>query len=136
MSTTAAKIGYGLVFSIYNGSTYTAVAECTGLDGVGYEKDMIDATTMASPSGFREMIPGLKKFKPFTVSLNYVPSASDVLVAALTAENGQFKITWPGGVNVVTVGNLSDYAIQTPVDDKMSCSVVVTPTSVPTWAAS
>lgn len=137
MSVTAAVIGYGTSFSIYNGSTYTAVSEVTNITWPGYTRDAVDATNMASPNEFREFIPGLMDAGEVTIEINFIPSASDVIITALTAATaGQFKIAAASGVNIVFSAIVTAYSPQAPLDDKMSASATFKITGKPTWAAS
>jgi hypothetical protein len=137
MTATAAVIGYGTSFSIYGGSTYTAVAEVTNITWPGYTRDAVDATNMASPNEFREFIPGLMDAGEVTIEMNYIPSASDVIIAALTAATaGQFKIAAASGVNIVFNAIVTAYSPQAPLEDKMSASATFKITGKPVWAAS
>jgi len=137
MAASSAKLGYNTDFSIYNGSTYTEVAEVTSITWPGYARDAIEATHMNSDDTFREYIPGLMDAGEVTIELNYIPSASDVIVAALTAATiGQFKIQHAAGVNVVFKAIVTAYQPQSPVDDRMTASATFKVTGKPTWSAS
>lgn len=137
MAASSAKLGYNTDFSIYNGTTYVEVAEVTSITWPGYARDAIEATHMNSDDTFREYIPGLMDAGEVTIELNYIPSASDVLVAALTASTiGQFKIQHNAGVNVVFKAIVTAYQPQSPVDDRMTASATFKVTGKPTWAAS
>jgi len=136
MTATAAVIGYGTSFSIYGGSTYTAVAEVTNITWPGYTRDAVDATNMASPNEFREFIPGLMDAGEVTIEMNFIPSASDVILAALTAGTGQFKIAAASGVNIVFSAIVTAFTPQAPLEDKMSASATFKITGKPVWAAS
>lgn len=136
MAATSAVIGYNTDFAIYNGTTYIEVAEITSITWPGYARDAIDATHMNSDDKFREYIPGLMDAGEVTIEMNFIPSATDVIVAALTANAvGQFKITHNSGVNVVFKGIVTAYQPQSPVDDKMTASATFKVTGKPTWAA-
>jgi hypothetical protein len=137
MTASSVKIGYNTDFAIYNGSTYTDVAEVTSITWPGYQRDAVEATHLNSDDQFREYVPGLMDAGEVTLELNFVPSSSDVIIAALTASTlGQFKITAPGGVNVVFKGIVTSYQAQSPLDDRMTASVTIKVTAKPTWAAS
>lgn len=134
--TTSAAIGYGSSFGIYNGSTYDDVAEITSITWPGYSRDAIDATNMDSPDTFREYIAGLMDAGEATIEMNFVPSSSDVIIAAMVAGVGQFKITAASGVNIVFSAIVTGYEPQAPVDDKMSASATFKVTRKPVLAAS
>lgn len=136
MAASSVKIGYNTDFGIWNGTTYTDVAEVTSITWPGYARDAVEATHLNSDDTFREYIPGLMDAGEVTIELNFVPSSSDVIVAALTAATiGQFKITAPGGVNVVFKAIVTSYQAQSPVDDRMTASATFKVTGKPTWAA-
>lgn len=134
---TNAKIGYGSVFAIWDGAAYDDVAEVTAITWPGYSRDAIDATHMASPDTFREYIPGLMDAGEATIEMNFVPSASDVIVAAMVAATaGRFRITHPGGVTLVFSAIVTAYQPGIPLDDKMTASATFKVTGKPTLAAS
>lgn len=137
MAASGVKIGYNTDFAIYNGTTYTDVAEVTSITWPGYSRDAVEATHLNSDDTFREYIPGLMDAGEVSIELNYVASASDVIVAALTAATiGQFKITAPTGVNCVFKAIVTSYQAQSPVDDRMTATATFKVTGKPTWAAS
>lgn len=137
MAASAVKIGYNTKFAIYNGTTYTDVAEVTSITWPGYARDAVEATHLTSDDTFREFVPGLMDAGEVSIEMNYLPSSSDVIIAALTAATvGQFKITAPGGVNVVIKAIVTSYQPQSPVDDRMTASATFKITGKPTWAAS
>lgn len=132
-----AVLGYNVDFAIYNGSTYTQVAEVISITWPGYKRDAVDVTYMDSTDQFREYIPGLMDGGEVTVEMNWVPSASDVIITALTASaTGQFKITYNAGVNVVFKAVVTAYQPQSPLGDKLSATATFKVTGKPTWSAS
>lgn len=131
-----AVLGYNVDFSIYNGASYTQVAEVTNITWPGYKRDAIDVTYMDSASSFREYIAGLIDGGEVTVEMNWVPSATDPILAAMTAGVGQFKIQYNGGVNIVFKAVVTSWATQSPLGEKLSGTATFKVTGVPTWAAS
>jgi hypothetical protein len=132
----AAVLGYNVDFSIYNGSSYVQLAEVTNVTWPGYKRDAVEVTYMDSASSFREYIAGLIDAGEVTVELNWVPSASDPVLAAMTAGTGQFKIQYNNGPNVVFKGIVTSWATQSPLGEKLSGTATFKVTGVPTWAAS
>lgn len=133
----SAVLGYNVDFAIYNGSTYTQLAEVTNITWPGYKRDAIDVTYMDSADQFREFIPGLMDAGEATVEINWVPSNTDVIVAALTASTvGQFKITYNAGANLVFKAIVTSYEMQSPLGEKLSATATFKVTGKPTWAAS
>ncbi len=137
--TTNADIGHGSSLGIYNGSTYDDLAEVTSITPPGYTRDAIDATHMASPNDFREYIAGMMDAGECEVEINYVPSASDAVIAAMiagpgAASGGQFQITFPNSVTWTFQAIVTSYQPGAPDDDKMTASVTFKITGKPTLA--
>lgn len=131
-----AMIGYGLTFGIYNGSTYTNVAEVTGATAPQYSRDAVETTHMTSTNKYRTYIPGLLDAGEASLTLNYDPSNADVIIAAMEASsNGQFKITFPDSVTVVFSAVVTAYQIgEVTPDGKMTASATFKVSGQPTWA--
>lgn len=134
--TSTAVLGYNVDFSIYNGSAYVQVAEVTNITWPGYKRDAIEVTYMDSASQFREYIAGLMDAGEVSVEMNWVPSATDPILAAMTAGVGQFKIQYAGGVNIVFKAVVTGWSTQSPLGEKLSGTATFKLTGVPTWAAS
>lgn len=133
--TTNAALGYGVLFGIKNGGgTFDNVAEVTNVKPPAYARDAIEATHMESPDRFREYIAGLMDAGEVSIEINYVPSASDVVIAALAAGKGTFKITHPNSVTLTFDAIVTNYEPQLPLDDKMTAAATFKVTSKPVWA--
>lgn len=132
----SAVIAYNVDFSIHNGSTYTQVAEVTDITWPGYSRDAVEVTYMDSADQFREYVGGFMDGGEVTIEINWVPSASDVIVTALTAAaTGQFKITYNAGVNIVFKGIVTSYQPRSAIGEKLSASATFKVTGKPTWSA-
>ena len=136
MAATNAVIGYGTTLGIYNGATYDAVAEILTLQLPDFVRDAVEATNMASLGEVREYIAGLMGVGELTFEFNYIPSASDKILAAQVAGVGQFKIAFANSVNWVFKAIVTKYSPAVPLDDKMVGSVSLQVTGAGTWAAS
>lgn len=131
--TTNAAIGYSTTFGIKNGGgTYDDVAEVTRVKPPAYSRDAIDATHMGSPNSFREYIPGLMDAGEVSIDINYVPSTSDVIIAAMTAGSGDFQITLPNGVKFQFAAVVTAFEPEAPLDDKMSATATFKVSGKPT----
>lgn len=133
--TTNADIGHGSQFSIYNGATYDAVAEVTSISSASFSQDAIDATNMDSTDGYREFIGGLRDAGEVSITINYIPSASDVIIAAFASTTLKtYKITHPNSVTLTFTGIVTSYQPDVPLDDKMSATATFKISGKPTWA--
>jgi hypothetical protein len=131
---TNAAIAYQMTFGIWNGASYTNVAEVTNINPPQYTRDSIDATHHASPNGYREYIAGMMDAGEVTLEMNYVPSASDQIITALQAGVGQFRITHSSGVTVTFSAVVTAFSPETPLDGKMVASATLKVSGRPTWA--
>jgi hypothetical protein len=131
---TDATIGYGIVFSIHNGTTFVPVAEVTDANPPQYTRDEIDATNHGSPDGYREYIFGLKDGGSVNLELNYVPSVTDPILAAFEAGKGQFKIVIDD-VQCVFFAGVTSYQPQTPLAEKKVATATFKVTGKPVWSA-
>lgn len=131
-----AVLGYNVDFFIYNGATYTQVAEVSNVTWPGYKRDAIEVTYMDSASSFREYIAGLEDAGEVSIELNWVPSATDPILTAMTAGVGQFKIQYNAGVNIVFRAIVTSWATQSPLGEKLSGTATFKISGMPTWAAS
>lgn len=133
---TDATIGYGATFGIYNGTTYDAVAEVTAITPPSRSRDTIEATHLESPDKYKEFVAALAEAGEASIAINFVASASDVLVAAFDAETGQFEITFPNGVTMQFNGIVTGHEFgEIVADDKMSATFTVKASGKPVLAA-
>lgn len=133
---TTADIGYDSSFGIHNGSTYDDVAEVVNIQIPGFSRDAIEATHLKSPDAYKEFIAGLKEMTESTLTLNWVPSATDTLLTAFEDDSGLYQITAPNGVMLRFAGFFTAYTPpQLTPDGKMEASVTIKPTGKATLHA-
>lgn len=112
------------------GETFTTVAEVTGLGGPSEALELIDATHMESPSGYREYIPSLKDSGEISVDLNFLPADTnqgglrDDLVAR-ELRNWQLVWTDTGGTTYSFSGYVTAVEPKASIDDKLSASATI-----------
>jgi hypothetical protein len=131
---TNAGIAYASTFGILNGSSYTNVAEVTSITPPQYSRDAIEATHHGSPNTYREYVPGMIDGGEVSLEINYIPSNADVIITAVQAGTGQFKITHPNAISVTFNAIVTAYSPETPLDGKMNAKVTFKVTGRPTWA--
>lgn len=131
---TNAAIGYQMTFGIWNGASYSNVAEVTNITPPQYSRDAIEATHQGSPNSYREYIAGLIDAGEVTLELNYIPAAADTILTAMQAGVGQFRITHPNGVAVTFSAVVTGYSPETPMDGKMAATATFKVSGRPTWA--
>ena len=81
----------------------------TAITAPGYSRDAEEVTTLESDNQYKEWIAGMKEHSDVTLSLNWVPNASDVMVTAFEADTGNYKITAPNAVTFTFGGFVTSY---------------------------
>lgn len=135
---TNATIGWNAKFGIEGSTagTYVDLAEVISITPPGMTRNTVDATHLQSPDGWMEYIAGLKDTGEASITLNFVPSATDALYAAFEDESGAYQITFPNGVMFRFSGFFTGY---TPSDitpeGKLEVTATIKPTGKPTLHA-
>lgn len=136
MPATEAALGYSARFGIKGPSAaYVYVAEVTSITPPSWTRDTVDATHLESPDSAKEYIPGLIDAGEATITINFKPSATDVLLASFNAPKDDFRVLFPGGTvaldfaGIVTAYELGDLVS----DDKMSATFTVKATGKPAF---
>lgn len=139
---TQARIGYGTYFATGNGASpeiFTIMGEVTAITPPGWSRDTVEATHEQSPGAHREFIAGLADAGEVSMDINYVPGG--LSAAALEAEKAltgpsaliNRRITFPDGSYVTFAAILTGVETDAPLDDKMSASVTLKVSGVPTF---
>lgn len=133
MPATTAKIGLGSRFGIKSGATYNALAEVTRITPAGWSRNTVDATHLDSPDAWAEFIAGLKTASDCSFDVNWVPAASDPLLAAFEAGNGEFQLLFPGGTLAMQfAGIVTEFKPgEISPEGKLSASVTIKPSGKP-----
>ena len=138
MTATQADIGYNSAFGIEGATpgTYVAVAEVVSITPPGMTRDAIEATHLKSPEEFKEFIAGLKDGGEASITVNFIPAATDALYTAFEAKSGKYQITFPNGVMMRFAGFFTGYTPPelTP-DGKMEASATIKCNGKPTLHA-
>lgn len=131
-----ADIGYGASFGIESATpdVFDIVAEVVSITPPGYSREAIDVTHLNSPGRYKEFIAGMNETGDASMTLNFVPSATDALVDAFTAGDGKYQITFPNGVTMTFSGFVLSYEIGEVSADKMSATLTIKPTGEPVLA--
>lgn len=138
MTATAADIGYNTRFGIegLTPGTYVNVAEVVSIAPPNVTRDTVEATHLQSPNSWKEYIAGLKDAGEASFTLNYVPSATEAMLAAFDAERGNYQITFPNGVMLRFAGIFTSYSRgELTPEGKMEASVTIKATGAVTMHA-
>lgn len=126
---TDADIGYGTTFSMANGEAtpvQVEIAEVYDITPPNETVDVIDATHMKSPNGYREFILGLTDPGDCSFEMNFIPgSESETLILAAKTARARRSciITFPNGATWTFDGLVTGYEPAIPTADKMTCTV-------------
>lgn len=140
MAATEADTGYGVLFKVGDGGSPTEVF--TTLDAQmrlqsppGYTRDAPDASHTQSPDQFREFIAGMMDAGEVSLELNFIPSASDAIVALIVAGKQNYQILFPGICTWTFAAICTSYQASTPFDDKMTAAATFKVSGKPTLAS-
>jgi hypothetical protein len=137
MTATAATIGYGATFGIEGGTpgVYVTVGEVVSITPPGMSRDTVDATHLSSPNSYKEFIAGLAEGGEASITINLVPSTSDVLFASFHAPADNFQIVFPNAVTMSFAGIVTGYQMGDVVPgDKLTATFTVKQTGKATLA--
>ena len=135
MTASAAMIGYNSSFGVEGetAGTYVAIAEVTAITPPGFTREAVEVTHLKSADGWAEFIAGIKRGGEATISLNYIPAATDAVLTAFEADKGKYEITFPNGVQMRFDGFFTGYTPEEmEVDGKLSASATIQITGKPT----
>lgn len=137
---TAAKIGYGSTYEIWDASLVTPafveVAEVINITPGEAVADRVDATHMQSPGRRREYISGLIDNGEASFEINWVPgSATDELLRELFASGAtvEHRITFPGDVTLTFDASIIGFSKVIPIDDRMTATITIAVSGEETW---
>lgn len=135
---TVADIGFNASFGIEGSTpgTYVEVAEVVGVTPPGVTREAVEATHLKSPDRYKEFIAGLKEAGEASLTLNFVPSATDALYTAFDDPDGKYQITFPNGVMLRFDGFFTAYnPPELTPGGKMEANATIKATGKPTLHA-
>ena len=92
--------GVGTAFHRWNGSHWDAIAEITSIKGPGLKRDQIEVTNLDSTGGYKEFIAGFKESGTISLTMNFIRSNYDLLLADFENDTpGNYEIILGDAVN-------------------------------------
>jgi len=125
--------GFGTTLS---GAVSGVIVEITRIGIDGMDVPELDVTTMASTSGWREFIAGLKDAGALTLDLLYEKSQFSTMLGILGGTVEAWTITLPDSSTFVVDGFLKGLGAEIPMDDKILSSASLKLSGVPEFTAS
>lgn len=130
-------LGYGARFGI-EGTTpgvYAYLARITNIQPPDWSRDTVDQTHLESPNETKEFMGGLTEAGEAVISVIFDPSATDPLLAAFVAKDGNFRILFPSGTLALDfAGVVTNLAIgELVADDKMTATFTVKASGLPEY---
>lgn len=137
MAASNATIGFGADLLKGNGDgppeTFTSLGvEVTSITPPGMSRDSVEVTHMSSPDTAREFIGGLIDGGEFSIEINFIPAASDVVFTALQAARASWQILFNNDIAWTFEAFCTNYSPSNPFDDKMTASVTFKVSGIPT----
>jgi predicted secreted protein len=119
-------------------SNYTTIGNITTIGGPSQARDPIEISTMDSTTKFREFIPGMLDAGEITCDINYDGAASGTgnnlnTLYLSTATDLEWVITFADTSSYHCVGFITALGHAIPFDDKVTQSVSVKLSGVPTF---
>lgn len=119
------------------GGTAGTIGNIISVNVGGQTRDPIDKSTMDSTSKFREFISGMADAGELTVEVNYDGAASGVGDSLSTAYQGGTAETWTitfvDASTFACSGFITNLGFAAPFEDKISQSITIKLTGVPTF---
>ena len=137
----AGKKAFGAKLGTYASTTLTPIAQITKITPFAFKGDTVDTTshdTAVDSNGiaWREKEPTLNDAGQAKFDLNYDPAVtSHVALAASVNLKQVFKVTMPPSTPAVVWtfnGMITEVGPELPHDNKMTCSVIITISGLPT----
>jgi predicted secreted protein len=130
-----AQIGYGSDFK--RGAA--SVGEVLSIGAPSLSRDVVDATHMKSPEGWREFIAGLKDAGEVSVEIQSKPSTAGYQAMVADFDNDaaeSYSIEFPDGSSWSFSAFITGMDTSDPLDDKITTSATFKISGKPTFAAS
>ncbi len=137
----AGKKAFGAKLGTYASSTLTPIANITKITPFTVKGDIVDTSSHDSPVdsnsvGWKEKEATLADAGMAKMDLNYDPAlSSHVALMSKVNVSQVFKVTMPPSTPAVVwtfTGFITEVGPELPYDNKMTCSVVITITGIPT----
>ncbi|GLK49491.1 hypothetical protein GCM10017620_24640 [Brevundimonas intermedia] len=129
MAATEAVKGFGLTAEYLSTapSTYSAIGELLSATPPQKSREVIDATHMQSPGGYREFISSLRDGGEATLTFNYTADGYEVLEGMFDDDDpANFRITLSDGATIVFDGLVTEQPIDDiAIDDKIGMSATI-----------
>lgn len=137
MAKSKAKIGYKTKLGIWDGAAFGLVVEVTSLTPPSWSRDTVDVTHMDSPDNTKEFIGGMVEAGEAKITINYLPSVADAMLAAFMAETGRYRIIFAGGTVALEFdGVVTGYEIgDVTTGDKMSATITIKASGLPAYVS-
>lgn len=134
--------GFGTQLQRGDGATpevFTTIANVTSISGPSFALDTIDVTAHDSANGIREFVAGLVDVGEISLDLNFDPSETthtglrDDLINRIARH---FKLVFPVSPAVTWsfTALVTAFSLNEPMDDKLSGSVTLKISGLPTFS--
>lgn len=132
---TLAVEGYGsfIQLSTDGGNTYTQYGEIIKIGLPGINGKVIEASHMASPSGWDEFIPGMVDAGELTVELNFTKAQFNSFISLFRSTNMFAKLGFSTGSLLVGACLMQKLGSEVPLKDRITATIGVKWTGKPVF---
>ena len=133
MAATIGTSGFGTLLKAGNGAsseTFATIAEVKNIKGPAITLEMLDATHMESPNGFREWLPSFKDSGEVTFTLNFLPASTGhkaitTDLYARTKRNFQLVFPNTGATRWSFAGYYVNFAANAGISEILTADVTI-----------
>lgn len=112
--------------------TYTTFGvEITNITPPNITRGTADVTHHSSPGNTREFIATIMDGGEVSLEINYIPSDTDAVLAALKAGKASWQIMLPNDIAWTFDGIMTSYSPSTPLDGGMAASITFKVSGMP-----
>lgn len=123
-----ATAGIGAKFRRLNTSFYEDIAEVVSISGPSMARETIDVTSLDSTDGYREFIGSLRDGGSITLEMNFRRDTYDDFKTDFENDDLEdYEVIFPDDEHTSFnfQGLVTELGLETPVDDKISCTVTI-----------
>jgi predicted secreted protein len=137
-----AVAGVGTQLRRWNGTSWEAMGEVTGINGPGMTRATIDTTHLATEGGYRTFVTGFRDAGTLTFTMNFSRASFELLKGDFESDDAvDFELVLPDEDNTSFEfsGLVTEMPLTIPTDDKITNSVTIKisgPVAVNSGAAS
>lgn len=136
-ATTTTALGTIFAIESVTPGTYTTLADIMSIQEPEASMGTWDDTLLSHTDGIKRRGAGLIEYGPASITISYDGESTTyttITTQFLTRTSKNYKITLPGSSTRIFGAFITNISKETPIDDKMSCTIEFTPAGAVTEA--